>query len=88
MKQIQLTQGKVALIDDEDYGRVYKFRWHVYQDKIRRKDKFYAIRSGSRKIRHGWKESIKMHRVIMNAKPGQIIDHIDSNGLNNQKYNF
>ena len=33
-------------------------------------------------------KKIRMHRFIMNAKPGQQIDHKDHNGLNNQKSNL
>ena len=41
----------------------------------------YAVRSeGSRQLR--------MHRVIMNAPAGLVIDHIDHEGLNNTKRNL
>ena len=29
-----------------------------------------------------------MHRIILKAKKGQVVDHKDHNGLNNQKYNI
>jgi|SRR3989304_10592370 len=77
MKTIKLTQGKVALIDDEDFDRINKFKWTADKSK----NTFYAIRR-----RFGKK--IYLHRVIINIEKGQIIDHIDGNGLNNQKSNL
>lgn len=29
MKEIPLTQGYVALVDDEDYDRVSAFKWYA-----------------------------------------------------------
>lgn len=79
MKKIPLTQGKFALVDDEDYERMLRWEWHAAKDG----HTYYA---------RSWKgETIKlvpMHREIMRAKNGQIIDHIDGDGLNNQKANL
>lgn len=76
-KEIPLTQGKIALIDDEDYERIIQYHW--YADK--HGYTYYARRSFNNK--HDY-----LHRFIMNAKPGEQIDHLDGNGLNDQKYNL
>lgn len=77
MKTIPLTQEQYALVDDEDYASLSKFKWHAK----RRLHTFYAKRREGRK-------RLSMHRVIMQAAPGIEIDHEDGNGLNNQRYNL
>ncbi len=76
MKSILLTRGSVALVDDEDFPYLSKWSWTFDE---------YARRSG---YANGQKKTIRMHRVIMNAKEGEVIDHIDGNKLNNQKKNL
>lgn len=81
MKEIQLTQGKVALVDDEDYEYLNQWKWyackicHVY----------YAIR---RPKTNGKYTSVYMHREILNTPKGIQVDHEDHNGLNNQRANI
>ncbi|MBE9570753.1 MAG: HNH endonuclease [Proteobacteria bacterium] len=82
MKEIQLTQGYVAIVDDEDFERLDEYKWYVCKGK----NTFYAARNkrGGRKNRG----CILMHREILGAVSGGIIDHRDDNGLNNQKNNL
>lgn len=75
MKEIPLTRGLVALIDDEDYAAVSKFKWHAQWSRRT----FYAKR------RDGDKH-VALHQILI---PGVLqIDHRDGNGLNNQRSNL
>lgn len=77
MKQIKLTQGKYALIDDEDYELISRYRW-VYSSKG------YAITHNPIDGRQ-W---IWMHRIIMGTPNGSQTDHINRNKLDNRKINL
>jgi hypothetical protein len=79
MKTIELTQGQVALVDDEDYEELSKHKWSACWHPHART--FYAAR-------HSGKTTMPMHCQIMGERRGQKIDHIDHNGLNNQRYNL
>jgi hypothetical protein len=74
---IPLTQGKVAIVDAEDYEWLSKYKWHASNAG----GKFYATRC--RKNR-----SISMHRIIMGEPKGMFVDHIDGNSQNNRRSNL
>lgn len=74
MKEIKLSQGKVAMVDDSDYDYLMKWRWFAQKSK----QTYYASRN----------TNIRMHRVIMCTPEGMEVDHINGNGLDNQKYNL
>lgn len=81
MKNIPLTRGKTTLVDDDDYENLIKFKWYTKRGH----NTFYACRS----IRSKNKRTIvRMHREIIKTPPGFETDHIDGNGLNNQKSNL
>jgi len=80
-RQIELTQGKVAVVDDADYEGLNRYKWCAHE----RHHIFYAQRSSSRKT--GMK-TILMHREILQPPDGMETDHKDGNGLNNQRSNL
>ena len=85
MKQIKLTQGYVALVDDEDFEWLNQWKWCIQKNERNN----YAMRGKYAKGGGGLeRETIKMHRVILNAQKGQEIDHINHNGLDNRKQNI
>ncbi len=77
MKQIALTKGEFALVDDDDYENLIRFKWSVIKPK--RRTYARSVIGG----RHYY-----MHRLIMDAPIGIEVDHIDHNGLNNCRSNL
>lgn len=83
MKNIELTQGKFAIVDDEDFDFLNQWKWAA----AKRRNTWYAIRTDCSLGKMNSK-SILMHRLIMSAGKGKLIDHKDQFGLNNQKINL
>ena len=81
-KEIQLTKGKVAIVDDEDFEYLNQWKWYAHKTNTLN---FYAERS--MRI-NGKKTFILMHRVIMNTDKHLVVDHINGNGLDNTKLNL
>lgn len=86
MKEIQLSRGYIALVDDEDFQRVSELSWHIREQQSRYAK--YAI--ANVKVNGKWVgKTVLLHRFILNLNdPNVIVDHIDSNGLNNTKSNL
>ena len=84
MIEIPLTQGQVALIDDEDYELVSRYKWCAHWNKH---TKSYYAETNLKKEGGGY-ATIIMHRIIMNAKKGKQVDHINHDTLDNRKENL
>ena len=84
MRKIKLTQGQVALVDDEDYQRINQFKWFAQ----------YCPTTGcyvaARSIRkpNGKRTVQYMHRVIINVPKDLWTDHENHNSLDNRKRNL
>jgi hypothetical protein len=78
MREIQLTQGQFAQVDDEDYELVSQYLWkadaHHGNWYVRRTD--YST---------GHKVTVQLHTFLTGWPQ---VDHKDGNGLNNQKNNL
>ncbi len=79
MKFIELTQGKIAMVDDEDFPWLNRFSWYAKRDK----NTWYAVsesRLGSKR------RQLHMHRLLVFGSPE--VDHKNLNGLDNTKENL
>lgn len=82
MKEIQLTQGKVTKVDDEDFEFLNRWKW---QAQVIGK-KCYATRCVKRNC---IKTYYYIHREIIGVTDSKVkVDHRDGDGLNNQRYNL
>ena len=84
MAEITLSTGKIVLIDDDDYEEISKHRWG---EKIYGKHKKFCYAITNIK-QDGKQKRVFMHRFIMDAQRGQLVDHINHNTLDNRKSNL
>ena len=79
-RQIALTSGDFAFVDDDDYERASMHNWCMHKSV---KYPYANINIGK-----GRSKRLFLHRFIMNAEKGQIIDHVDGDVLNVKKKNL
>ncbi|MFA5292925.1 MAG: AP2/ERF family transcription factor [Phycisphaerae bacterium] len=82
-RKIKLISGKsaetkFAIVDPEDYEKLAGENWLLFEND-KRND--YAVRLEGKYL-------VRMHRVIMDAPKGVLVDHINHNGLDNTKRNL
>lgn len=76
-KEIKLSRGMIAVVDDDDWERANKLRWYSAPSG----NTFYAARRPDSGI-------VYLHRFIMAAPDGTQVDHIDRDGLNCKRSNL
>lgn len=91
-REVPLTKGYVAIVDEEDFARVNAFKWTASIES--RGTKVYAIRWVTR---NGKREKIRMSHFVLDVppgtlRPGMVVDHIEEkgfiSGLDNRKANL
>lgn len=92
-REIQLTQGKVAIVSDEDYEYLSQWKWCASLES--RGTKWYAIRRARKEeLAAGSSRKIRMHRVVMERCLGrpltteEVVDHVNHESLDNQRPNL
>lgn len=85
MKEIQLSKGLIALIDDSDFEAVSIYKWFACRTSKRSKT-HYAFRNT---LKNGKRSTQTMHRFILQAVDSKIhVDHINGDGLDNRRSNI
>lgn len=80
-KELVLASGKVLIIDSSDYDKVSKYAWHSKKSR----STYYAVHKS---YTSSGSLVIPMHRYILDAPKGSIIDHKNGNGLDNRRANL
>ncbi|MEE8382209.1 MAG: HNH endonuclease [Thermodesulfobacteriota bacterium] len=75
MKEIKLTQGKVALVDDEDFEFLSQWSWYYLNGYARRTENIDS-------------SCIFLHRAILKNSKDMEIDHINNDKLDNRRSNL
>jgi hypothetical protein len=76
-KEIELTQGYITLVDDEDFEELNKHSWYIKRSA----NIVYAMSKINKK-------PTLMHRLLMKFPEGMCVDHINHNGIDNRKCNL
>src|SRR5688572_25116532 len=79
MVEIALTRGKVALVDEADAELLAGHSWCANLNS--KTDHWYAQSRIRGKL-------VYMHRLITGAGQGQVVDHINDDGLDNRRENL
>ena len=81
MKTLILSQGKSAIVDNEDYDSVCTWKW-TYM-------KVGSLEYAYRAVKvNGKQKNLLLHRQIMGFPKDTKVDHIDGDGLNNKRSNI
>lgn len=77
MKVIVAVSGDEVLVDDADFDALCQMPWYIQKHGLTRYAK--TVLDG---------KQVYMHRLIMGNPEGMVVDHLDRNGLNNQRSNL
>lgn len=78
MKELLLKTGQICLVDDVDYPLLNKYTW--YYQRNSNGNEYVGTMINNKKV--------YIHRLIMDARRGKVVDHINNNGLDNRRSNL
>src|SRR5688500_5130193 len=77
-RELPLSQGYVAIVNDADFDYLSRWKWSYHPNGA-------AVRTV---VHAGKTYMIWMHRVVMGAPDGLVVDHINGNRLDNRRRNL
>ncbi len=80
--QIVLNNGLVAQISPEDSRRVEGSRWYAFWNGARWYVQGYIKKQGPPYSK------VYLHRYLLDAKRGEVVDHVSGDGLDNRRENL
>jgi len=80
MKYITTSNGYKAIVDDEDYPEISKWKWYCGKTAT---GHLYIFRKDFKSDR-----LVYIHREVTGAEKGQIVDHINHDTLDNRRENL
>lgn len=80
-REVPVTKGLIALVDDGDYALVAGRAWQAH---IKPHTSYARLNLWN----GGNQQKVWMHRLIMQAPLGLVVDHINHNGLDNRRENL
>jgi hypothetical protein len=83
MANVILSNGAVAIVDDSDFDKLSKHKW--FPLKI---DRSGTCAIANIRDEQGVRRCVRMNRLIMGAKHGEIIDHKNRDTLDNRRCNL
>ena len=86
MKKIPLTKGKYAIVDDEDYPYLSRFRWHTMS--IKGKNYSYDIPATTLRTLRGETYQMLMRRLIIPERENLRVVHKNHDELDCRKENL
>lgn len=87
VREIPLTQGRVALVDEADLPLVCGVKWQAHNSRNDPGGEcWYA--AGFIGHSHATRLRVYMHRLILGVPRGQEVDHRNGNGLDNRRENL
>lgn len=84
--ELILSSGHAVLLDPDDYVWASRWSWQAHSSSLKRLGQVYAFRA-TRKP-DGRRSGEFLHRVIMGAGPGQVVDHVSGDTLDCRRGNL
>lgn len=79
---ILLSNGDLCFVDDDWHPMLSCVNWNICTNRWTS----YAVHR--ERYGQGRRHIVAMHRLILDAGPGEVVDHINGNGLDNRRVNL